>query len=490
MEQPPGDRENNAPKVSHDSLEREDCHSSKPATSEESSAAKTQLIVPEDLAAGVSDTAHMDCIEANIDLAEDAFPPGTEIGSFEILSELGRGGMGLVLKARDKRLHREVAIKVVSSSSPQAGIMTQRFLRESRIIANLEHPGVAPIYELGIAPSGQRFFAMRLVDGESLECLMQRVPVGDWELPRLLKIYEQVCQTMAFAHSRGVIHRDLKPANIMIGDYGTVRVMDWGLAKELSESAAPHEDPQASSITQTLSSDNLLDTQQGTVMGTLAYLPPEQAEGELAKTDQRADVFSLGGILCEILTGLPPYPATDIREAYHCARQAALDDAYRRLDECGANLQLVNLARSCLQKNPSNRPADASALAAKVTSILESNIQQAERDLVRFFELSLDLFCIAGVDGYFRRINMNFSRVLGYSEEDLLNRPFLDFVHDDDKEQTLQAVEQLSSGQPVVRFKNRYRCASGKYLTLEWTSKSVPERGLIYAVARDLTNRS
>ena len=117
-------------------------------------------------------------------------------------------------------------------------------------------------------------------------------------------------------------------------------------------------------------------------------------------------------------------------------------------------------------------------------------MRQAERDLVRFFDLSLDLFCIAGLDGYFRRLNGNFTRVLGYSEEDLLAQPFVSFVHPEDQQPTVEAVQQLQRGLPIVRFRNRYRTASGAYLTFEWTAKSVPSEGVIYATARDLSDSS
>jgi PAS domain S-box-containing protein len=124
-----------------------------------------------------------------------------------------------------------------------------------------------------------------------------------------------------------------------------------------------------------------------------------------------------------------------------------------------------------------------------VTAYLESDLRRAERDLVRFFDLSPDLFCVAGLDGYFRRVNANFSRVLGYTARELQSRPFLDFVHPDDRERTLAEMEKLARGLPVICFENRYRDEAGSYRWFEWTAKSIPEEGVIFAVAREVTDR-
>jgi serine/threonine-protein kinase len=145
---------------------------------------------------------------------------------------------------------------------------------------------------------------------------------------------------------------------------------------------------------------------------------------------------------------------------------------------------LIALAKSCLDPDPVNRPRDGGAVDAVIQDFLSSGLRRLERDQIRFFELSLDLFCIAGLDGYFRQINANFSRVLGFAEGDLLSRPFVEFVHPEDEAATLEAVARLKDGQRVVGFANRYRRADGSYVRLEWSSRAVPEEGVIYAVAR------
>ena len=157
------------------------------------------------------------------------------------------------------------------------------------------------------------------------------------------------------------------------------------------------------------------------------------------------------------------------------------------LADCEADSTLVRLAFACLAKAPEDRPSSAMAVASELTLYLESLHQRAATDLARFFELSLDLFCIAGFDGYFRRVNSNFSRVLGFSDRQLLSQPFMDFVLPEDRERTTAAMSKLTSGHPVVRFRNRYRTLNGDLRVFEWTAKSITVDGTIFAVARDVS---
>ena len=149
---------------------------------------------------------------------------------------------------------------------------------------------------------------------------------------------------------------------------------------------------------------------------------------------------------------------------------------------------LVRLAKKCMSPKRRDRPANAVEVEKEMAAYQESALQRVESDMNRFFQLSLDLFCIADMDGYFRRVNENFSRVLGHSEEELLQRPFLDFVHEADREETVQQMAILREGQPVVRFRNRYLTASGDFIELEWMAKSIEKEGIIFAVARDITS--
>jgi serine/threonine protein kinase len=307
---------------------------------------------------------------------------------YRLDGEIARGGMGAILKGRDTDLGRDLAIKVLLDAHKDKPEVVQRFIEEAQIGGQLQHPGIAPIYELGQFADRRPFFAMKLVRGETLSKLLADRTEAAQERGKFIGIFEQICQTMAYAHSRGVIHRDLKPANIMVGAFGEVQVMDWGLAKVLGsggvadEKMSQHMQP-GQSLIQTLRNRVGSDapgavgshgsqTQMGSVMGTPAYMPPEQALGEIDNLDERADVFGLGAILCEILTRQPPYVGDDGSEVFRMARRGKLDDCLARLDACGADAELIALAKHCLELEPNNRPRDAGILAARVSGYLES----------------------------------------------------------------------------------------------------------------------
>src|SRR5262245_58872976 len=235
----------------------------------------------------------------------------SRVGRYEVVEEIAHGGMGVVFKVRDPDLGRTLAMKVLLDSHQERPDLARRFLEEAQIGGQLQHPGLVPVHELGRLPDQRPFFTMKLVKGRTLaeELKARSSPAAD--LPRLLGTFEQVCQTVAYTHSRGVIHRDLKPANLMVGAFGEVQVMDWGLAKLLGqdqEAPLPAGAAGASTIySSRSSSEDDSATRAGTVLGTPAYMPPEQARGQVEHLDERCDVFGLGAILCEILTGQPPY---------------------------------------------------------------------------------------------------------------------------------------------------------------------------------------
>ena len=161
---------------------------------------------------------------------------------YQLQGEIGGGGMGTILKGRDLDIGRDVAVKVLLAAYKDNPVVVSRFVEEAQIGGQLQHPGIVPIYELGVFPDRRPFFAMKLICGRTLAELLAERPTPAAELPRFLAIFEQVCQTMAYAHARGVIHRDLKPSNVMVGSFGEVQVMDWGLAKVLPREAAPADD--------------------------------------------------------------------------------------------------------------------------------------------------------------------------------------------------------------------------------------------------------
>jgi serine/threonine-protein kinase len=299
-----------------------------------------------------------------------------------VLGEVGRGGMGAVLRARDPRLKRELALKVLLSQHQTRPEVLRRFLEEAQIGGQLQHPGVVPVHDLGALPDGRPFFAMKLIQGRTLKALLEERPSPGHDLPRLLQVFEQVAQTLSYAHAHGVIHRDLKPHNVMVGEFGEVQVMDWGLAKVLRSAGGAldevgDQETVSAEAVQTARSEEGWETREGAVQGTPAYMSPEQARGLKGQIDERADVFALGAILSEILTGQPPYGG-GARRALERAAAADLGEALTRLEGCGADAELIALAWDCLAAEPAKRPRDAGVVARRVT-IYRAEVQERLR---------------------------------------------------------------------------------------------------------------
>jgi eukaryotic-like serine/threonine-protein kinase len=399
---------------------------------------------------------------------------------YVLRGEIARGGMGVVMRAYDERLDREVAIKFLRPDLVQNLALREKFFHEAIVGSHLQHPCVVPIYDLSTENCAHPYFVMKMVTGKSLDTILGSNPDNQLERSRLLKAFEQVCMAIAYAHSQGILHLDLKPSNIMIGAFGEVYVMDWGLAK------AYNSDGLAGSLgrDRQVEKDDSTRSRSG-IRGTFAYMAPEQIAGQTLTP--RTDVFGLGALLCEILTGRPPYRGRNQRRVYSGVACGKVDDAYHRLDECQYDDSMIELAKRCLSPRPENRPVDADKVASEVSRYLESALERAESDLCRFFELSPDMFCIASLEGYFLRVNSNFPRVLGYHERKLVSQPFLSFVHPDDVAQTVDVMADLMAGKTVVRFRNRYRRKDGSYVRLEWMAKAVVSESTIFAVARDVS---
>jgi serine/threonine-protein kinase len=310
---------------------------------------------------------------------------------YEFVREVARGGMGIILQTRDQQLHREIACKVLLPEHAGSAELAQRFVEEAQIAGQLQHPGIVPVYDSGRLADDRPYFTMRLVKGRTLTAILRERKSPSDDLPRCLGIFEQVCQAMAYAHARGVIHRDLKPSNVMVGRFGEVQVMDWGLAKVLGERPsdapqprpAPPTDVSIVQTPRTRDSDSGssvgAETSAGSILGTVSYMAPEQARGNTDLLDKRADVFGLGAVLCEILTGKPPYTGDDSKQLYHRAACGDLREALDRLDQCGADPELVALVKRCLAVAPTDRPADAGEVAQAVRAYLDGTQERLRR---------------------------------------------------------------------------------------------------------------
>ena len=226
--------------------------------------------------------------------------PSQKIGTYVKQKILGVGGMGEVWQVKDPDLHRTVALKIMHDRFESNASVHSDFDEEAQINAQLQHPGIVPVYSFEHLDSGIRYLTMKEIEGKTLKEVIQSVhhestSIDGWTIRRLVDVFHSVCETMAFAHNKGVIHRDLKPANIMLGDYGEVQIVDWGIAKVLPN--------QKKKGVQTRRSLNNIHEEEGSILGTPTYMSPEQSRGEISLINNRSDIYSLGIILYEILTG-------------------------------------------------------------------------------------------------------------------------------------------------------------------------------------------
>ncbi len=304
----------------------------------------------------------------------DALPIPERLGEFRVIRRLGMGGVGEVYEVVDPSLGRTVALKVLKARSALHDHLLESFLEEARLAGSLEHPGIVPLHEYGTLPDGRPYFTMRIISGRTLAEELRDSEKGEASRGRFLEILIAVAKTLAFAHARGVVHGDVKPHNVMVGSFGEVQLIDWGFARAMRQTA----DPDARDAT---------DSASGTrVIGTPAYMAPEQARGEHARIDARTDVFGLGAILGEILTGEPPNLGSSRSETVRIATESSHEDITARLAACGADTELVELARACLSPEPDRRPSDASAVVASIAKYLAGvtdRIRRAELAAVR-----------------------------------------------------------------------------------------------------------
>ena len=238
---------------------------------------------------------------------------------YKVLGTIGRGGMGIVHQARDLRIVRNVAMKVIKTSSQFSRENVLRFVDEAQLTGQLQHPNIIPVYELGLDEYGEVFYTMKYVKGTTLDQILRRIREGEeiaikkYPLATMLTAFQKICDGVAYAHSMGVVHRDLKPDNVMIGEYGEVLVMDWGLAKKMT--SGMHDEHLGDTKPQMPASDlRGFETLNGLIVGTPPYISPEAARGELDRIDPRSDIFVLGTILYAILTLRPPFPGKEFGE--------------------------------------------------------------------------------------------------------------------------------------------------------------------------------
>lgn len=297
------------------------------------------------------------------------------------LEEIGRGGMAKVFRCWDEDLRREVAMKVVRGHE-SASVVTSRFLEEAQITGRLDHPGVVAVHELGVDGRGGPFFTMTLVEGEDLSTLFERARGGgEWNLTRVVGVLLKVCEALAYAHSRGVVHRDLKPANIRVGRFGQVYVMDWGLARAASQGQEPGSNGSPEDSPGDEASTSPVLTGPGEVVGTAAYMAPEQASGDARRVGPPADVYALGAMLYELFTGDAPYLDEKSGSTRREVLARLIDGPPAPLDRVGSHAppELAAICDKAMQRDPDRRYPTMEALAEELRAYLEGRVVRAYR---------------------------------------------------------------------------------------------------------------
>lgn len=267
---------------------------------------------------------------------------------YEVIEEIGRGGMGTVYSAFDTALGREVAIKI-GNALPSTELQA-RLTREARVIARLEHPGIVPVHDFGVLADGRPFYVMKRLQGQTLRAFIE---IAAPPLAERLRIFERICEAVSFAHAHAIIHRDLKPENVMVGRFGEVMVMDWGIARTFDD----RSDPAVAGAGKTVGSGPAIETNAGTVLGTPGFMAPEQS-ASAGQVDQRADVYALGALMFMLLTNHAPP---------HDSGQASPD-----LDQTPTiPPPLKSICRCALSTSPSDRYHSVASLAADVARFRE-----------------------------------------------------------------------------------------------------------------------
>ncbi len=301
--------------------------------------------------------------------------PDVFTARYALGDELGRGGVGVVVCAEDRLMGRVVAIKTLHAHGD--GLGTARFVTEARTTAQLDHPNIVPVHDFGQLGDGRPCFTMRRVRGRSLEAVLAEVKAGAptaLSRYRLLQILEQVCMAVDYAHSKGVVHRDLKPANIMVGDFGEVLVMDWGIAKVAGQSLVDERGERPVSLDERGSSSTL----QGSIVGTPGYMPPEQARGDTDQVDARSDVWALGALLYELLSGHRPFEARTALAVLMQTLQDTVVPPSQRAPDRAVPPDLEEICLRALAPQPGDRYPSARALHDELARF-SAGTREAER---------------------------------------------------------------------------------------------------------------
>jgi PAS domain S-box-containing protein len=401
------------------------------------------------------------------------------------------GGIGQVWLAQDTVLGREVALKELLPELRGSQRHRERFLREARVAAQLSHPGTAPVYEYR-EEGGRCYYTMRFYSGRTLTEAIQQAHADrekDDEceaFERLFPLIEQfltVCDTIAYAHSKGIIHRDLKGENVVLGEFGEVTVIDWGLAKSIGEKEG--------SVTLHRESDEPHKTIEGERLGTPGFMSPEQARGEQSLIDERTDVYGLAAVLYEVLTARPPFSGETANEVMHRVETQPPVRPSALHPSTPEDLEAICLKG--LSKKKEDRYASASELSDAIREWVAERLrrrQEFDRQ-ARFYALSHDIFSAMDHAGYIQQVNPAYAKFFGYEEDALpIGEHFSVRLHPDDmalvSRRYSSAQQGQSQGETVLRFAGK----DGVFRAARFTLTTIPGDPMIYSVGRPVDEES
>ncbi|QDT89957.1 PAS domain S-box protein [Gimesia algae] len=413
------------------------------------------------------------------------------------------GGIGHVWLAHDKVLDREIALKELKADQAHSEMNRQRFFREARITAQLTHPGTVPVYDY--VDDGKRsYYTMKFVRGRTFSEEIRNY--HEWRikenqtgvtsrLVHLLNQFVSICNTIAYAHSKQIIHRDLKTENVIVGDFGEVAVLDWGLAKHLEEVEPVNEtvvsEFDATVISNPDDSVTSSHTMQGEKLGTPAYMSPEQARGEIAMVDLRSDVYGLAAILYEILVGQPPFMGTSIIAVLESVIHDQPQPPSESVD--GLPRELEQICMRGLSKKREDRQQSAIEIGDEIQSWIAERAERkrTEQERERFFNLSLDLLAILDAGGRLALTNPAWESVLGWTTEELQGKSVWELIEPSEHPRAKKNHERILSGESLteIEYKCRHKEGSHNSIWILWNAKLIPGESSIYLVGRDITER-
>jgi PAS domain S-box-containing protein len=426
----------------------------------------------------------------------DVHDPGDQLKSSRLSLRFihGSGGIGRVWMARDRAIGRDIALKELRPERMSNEVQRARFLREVQITAQLQHPGTVPVYDFNAGDEdGRIYYTMKFLRGQTLSEVAHdyhtrrresKADIG--EFLELLNIFDTVCDTLSYAHSRGIIHRDLKGENVVVGEYGVVVVIDWGLAKRIGELESELDDLDEPDV---LGASDGLQTIHGAAMGTPAFMAPEQALGEVEKFDERTDVYGLAAILYEILTGLPPFVGRDVPAILLAVCTKAPNRPRRLNPEIPPELDEICLKG--LSKRQSDRHQSAAELASAVKEWVtdQAKRSQTEQEREQFFRMSLDALATLDSDARFKQVNPAFATLIGWSAEEMVNMSVFDIINAEDMVDPKATFKRVLDGESMSGLERRCLCKDGSFRWVEWHLTKLPGAPLVYAVGRDITEQ-